>query len=62
MSRKKKYRIGVVFGHTIMLDVKASDLDDARDKAEYEASRIFKSLLEDHMLGMSDFDYEAYRQ
>lgn len=52
----------MVFGHTIMLDVKAADLDEARDKAEYEASRIFRNLLDDHMLGMSDFNYEAYRQ
>ena len=61
MSRKKKYSMGVVFGHTIFIDVKASDIDEARDKAEYEASKIFKNLLDDGMFGMKDFDYEAFR-
>ena len=61
MSKKKKYRMGVVFGHTIMLDVRAKDLDDARDKAEYEASQIFRNLLDEGMLGTSDFSYEAFK-
>ena len=61
MARKKTYRIGVVFGHTIELEVKAKNLEEAKDKAETEASEEFGELLNDGLLGTSDFSYEAYR-
>ena len=62
MSRNKNYKIGVVFGHTIVLDVRAKNLEAAKDKAEYEASEIFEELLNEGMLGTSDFAYQAFKQ
>ena len=57
--RKKKYNMEVVFSTSVFVDVMATDLDDARDKAEWEADLIFSDQLDKGLLGTSDFTCEA---
>ena len=54
--KKKKYTIEVVFSTPITVNVEAKDLDEAMDIAEYEADLTFSDLLDNGMLGTSDFD------
>lgn len=56
---KKKYNIDVVFSTSVYVSVMAKDLDEAMDKAEYKASKEFRDLLDDGLLGASDFTCEA---
>ena len=60
MAKKKNYVMGVNFTTTIYVTVKASDIDEARELAETDASSEFEEKLNDGMLGTSDFDYEAF--
>lgn len=56
---KKKYHISVVFTTTIETDVRAEDLDDAMAEAECKTTEDFRKLLDDGLLGVSDFTCEA---
>ena len=56
---KKKYEIEVVFSTSICVDVYADDIDEAKDKAEYDASEVFEQHLNDGLLGSGDFTAEA---
>lgn len=58
MSRKK-YKIPVNFTTTITVDVNSDDKDDAMAYAEFDASRIFSTLMAEGSLCPSDFVAEA---
>ena len=56
---KKKFKIEVVFSTPVYVTVLASDKYEAMDLAEDKASVEFERLLNDGLLGTSDFTYEA---
>ena len=57
--KKKKYNIEVVFSTPVYVTVEAEDVCEAMDEAEYQASQIFISNLNEGLLGQSDFYCEA---
>ena len=56
---KKSYTIEVVFSTSVYATVRASNKYEAMDLAEDQASKEFEKLLNDGLLGTSDFSYEA---
>lgn len=55
----KKYTIPVNFTTTITVEVKRDDIDDAMADAEFDAARIFSTLMANGELYPSDFIAEA---
>jgi hypothetical protein len=49
----------VVFSTSVYAKVRASDKYEAMDLAEDQASKEFEKLLNDGLLGTSDFSYEV---
>lgn len=59
---RRKYDMAVDFTTTLYVTVYASDIDDAKDKAELKASEEFEENLNEGLLGSSDFYCNAYKQ
>jgi hypothetical protein len=57
--KNKKYTIEVVFTTPITVTVQADDVDDAMSEAEYEASKVFATLMTTGELYPEDFECEA---
>lgn len=57
--KNKKYRISVLFSTPISVTVEASDPDDARAYAEFEASKVFATMMVNGELYPNDFNCEA---
>lgn len=56
---KKNYTIEVVFSTSVYAKVQAFDEYEAMGLAEDQASKEFEKLLNDGLLGTSDFRYIA---
>ena len=57
--KRRNYKMEVVFSTSVFVDVIASDINDAKDKAEWEADLLFSDKLDKGLLGTSDFSCEA---
>lgn len=57
--KENTYEIEVVFAIPIVVSVKAEDIEEAMETAEYHASKKFKDKLDGGELEASDFYCEA---